>query len=121
MSVVLRDIRQWRILGHALIETPIFTRLVAELFADDDEYRCLQLTLLVRPRAGVVIPKSGGLRKARWGQKGKGKRGGCRIIYFFDESSETFYMLYGYAKTAKEDLTPQQLRILSRLVREEFA
>lgn len=102
------------------IETPVFTRLVADLFADDEEYRCLQLALMLRPRAGAVIPKSGGLRKARWGQKGKGKRGGCRIIYFFDKESETLYMLYGYRKTAKEDLTPQQLRILSRLAREEF-
>jgi len=29
-------------------------------------------------------------------------------------------MLLAYAKNVQEDLTPEQLRILSRLVREEF-
>jgi hypothetical protein len=49
-----------------------------------------------------------------------GKRGGCRVIYYWDETSETFYMLYVYRKNDQEDLTQQQLRTLSRLVREEF-
>jgi hypothetical protein len=51
---------------------------------------------------------------------GKGKRGGARIIYFWDEPSETFYMLYAYRKSEREDLTAQQLRVLRRVVREEF-
>ena len=34
--------------------------------------------------------------------------------------AETFYMLYAYPKNEQEDLTAQQLRILARLVREEF-
>jgi hypothetical protein len=51
---------------------------------------------------------------------GQGKRGGLRVIYFWDEASETFYMLIAYPKNAQEDLTAQQLRVLRRLVREEF-
>ena len=46
--------------------------------------------------------------------------GGLRVIYFWDEASETFYMLFAYPKNEQEDLTTQQLRVLSRLVREEF-
>ena len=65
-------------------------------------------------------PGSGGLRKLRWGVPGRGKRGGVRVIYFWDEPSETFYMLYAYRKNVQEDLTAQQLRVLARLVREEF-
>jgi hypothetical protein len=42
------------------------------------------------------------------------------VIYFWDESSETFYMLYAFRKNVLEDLTAQQLRTLTRLVREEF-
>jgi mRNA-degrading endonuclease RelE of RelBE toxin-antitoxin system len=101
------------------IETPIFTRAVDDLL-NDEEYRALQLALLLRPESGALIPRSGGLRKIRWSLKGKGKRGGCRIIYYWDEPSETFYMLYTYRKSDQEDLTAQQLRALSRLVREEF-
>ena len=52
--------------------------------------------------------------------KGTGKRGGCRIIYYWDELTETFYMLYAYRKNKQEDLTADQLKTLTRLVREEF-
>ena len=44
-----------------LIETPVFTRQITEQLSDDD-YRALQLYLLIRPEAGTVIPRSGGLR-----------------------------------------------------------
>jgi hypothetical protein len=80
----------------------------------------LQLALFLRPELGPVIPRSGGLRKVRWLLRGTGKRGGARVIYYWDEPSETFYMLYAYRKTEQEELTPGQLRVLSRLVREEF-
>ena len=36
--------------------------------------------LIDHPNAGNVIPGSGGVRKLRWAAKGKGKRGGARII-----------------------------------------
>jgi hypothetical protein len=87
---------------------------------DHDSYQALKSSLILRPGAGVVIPRSGGLRKIRWALPGQGKRGGCRIIYFWDETTETFFMLYAYRKSQQEDLTSGQFRILSRLVREEL-
>jgi mRNA-degrading endonuclease RelE of RelBE toxin-antitoxin system len=101
------------------VETPIFTPAVEDLL-EEESYRSLQLTLLLRPATGAMIPGSGGLRKIRWSLKGKGKRGGCRIIGYWDEPSETFCMLYAYGKNEQEDLTVDQLRVLSRLVHEEF-
>jgi hypothetical protein len=101
------------------IETPIFTRAILELL-DDQDYQSLQLALLYRPERGVVIRGSGGLHKVRWPLPGQGKRGGLRVIYFWEDTSETFYMLYAYPKNEQEDLTAQQLRVLRRLVQEEF-
>ena len=101
------------------IETPIFTKELQNLL-EDDEYRALQLALIFRPEQGVIIPGAGGLRKLRWRQKGKGKRGGSRVIYYWDEVHETFYMLFAYAKSKQEDLTPAQMKILAKLVREEL-
>jgi hypothetical protein len=45
------------------IETPIFTKLVTDLIPDD-EYRKIQLALVLRPGAGKIIPGSGGFRKS---------------------------------------------------------
>ena len=101
------------------VETPIFTKEVCDLL-DDDDYRALQLALIFRPEQGAVIPGSGGLRKLRWGGKGRGKRGGLRIIYYQEKEEDTFYMLFVYQKNEQEDLTPTQLRVLGRLVRGEF-
>jgi len=49
-----------------------------------------------------------------------GKRGGLRVIYFWEAVTETFYMLVLYRKNRQEDLSQQQLRTLRRLVAEEF-
>jgi hypothetical protein len=101
------------------IETPFCTRTVVELL-DDQQYQALQMALLLRPDLGPVIRGSGGIRKLRWSLQGRGKRGGVRVVYFWDEPSETFYMLYAYRKNAQEDLSARQLQVLARLVREEF-
>ena len=62
-----------------IIETSIFTRRITELLSDD-EYRELQATLVKRPKAGPVIPGSGGIRKLRWSASGRGKRGGVSVV-----------------------------------------
>jgi hypothetical protein len=62
------------------VETPVFTTAVTSLLSDE-EYRQLQIALLIRPAQGALIRGSGGLRKLRWGARGRGKRGGVRIVY----------------------------------------
>ena len=86
------------------IETPIFTKLVTDLITDD-EYRKIQLALVLRPEAGKIIP-------------GSGKRGGLRLIYFWDVPQNRIYMLLIYKKSKQEDLTQNQLKILRNLIKE---
>jgi mRNA-degrading endonuclease RelE of RelBE toxin-antitoxin system len=102
-----------------IIETSVFTRRVLKLLADDD-YRLLQETLVADPQTGDLIQQSGGLRKIRWSIAGRGKRGGVRIIYYWAATHASILMLLIYAKNEQDDLTPQQLRILKRLIEEEF-
>ena len=98
------------------IETPLFTQCVTALLSDD-EYRKLQEELIRNPKAGDVIPGSDGLRKLRWRVAGRGKRGGIRVIYYC-WSEGRLVMYYAYDKTKQEDLTPDQLSNLRRLIRE---
>jgi hypothetical protein len=102
------------------VETPVFTSLLRKAL-DDEAYRALQITLLLRPEQGALISGSGGLRKIRWGVEGRGKRGGLRVIYFWEKARATCYMLFLYQKNEQGDLTSAQMRTLARLVREEFS
>ena len=102
-----------------VVETPVFTRRVLTLLRDDD-YRLLQYQLVATPEVGNVIRGSGGLRKIRWAATGRGKRGGVRVIYYWAADQEIIVMLLIYGKNEQDDLTSEQLRLLKRLVNEEF-
>ena len=88
----------------------------------DDEYAKLQGAVIVQPDAGDLIPGTGGLRKLRWTEerRGKGKRGGIRVIYYWYVSESLIYMLLAYSKGHQDDLSAAQKRLLVRLVTEEF-
>ena len=102
-----------------IIETSIFTRQVQALLEDDD-YRRLQTILVIRPDAGDLIPGSGGLRKIRWGVHGRGKRGGVRVIYYWAVQQDRILMLLMYAKSEQDNLSAEQLKVLRRMIEEEY-
>jgi len=99
------------------VETPTFTRLVLALM-DDDDYARLQATLALRPDLGRLIPGGGGIRKRRWAGCGRGKRGGLRLIYYWQTADERIWMLLLYPKNERDDLSATQMRQLRILVKE---
>ena len=102
-------------------ETEFFTRDIGTLLSDE-EYAELQGALVVNPEAGDLIKHTGGLRKLRWSQqrRGKGKRGGVRVVYYWYASGSLIYMLLAYSKDEQDDLSSAQAKLLVRLVKEEF-
>ncbi len=102
-----------------IIETSIFTRQVRDLLSED-EYRELQGALINRPDAGPIIRGSGGLRKVRWATRGRGKRGGVRVIYYWAVSSDQLLLLLIYGKSERDDLTSDQVKTLRKIVEEEY-
>jgi mRNA-degrading endonuclease RelE of RelBE toxin-antitoxin system len=112
-------VRHWRIIRRVeFIETPTFTRLIGKLM-DEDEYAQLQLALVLRPDWGKVIPGGGGLRKLRGAGSGRGKRGGLRVIYYWQTADEQIWLLLAYPKSERDDLSHDEIKQLKRLV-EEF-
>jgi hypothetical protein len=93
----------------SFVETKLFTRLVRRYLSDDD-YARLQQVLALNPEIGVVIPASGGVRKLRWGMKGKGKRGGIRVIYYARIADAQIWMLTLYAKNEAATIPAHVLR-----------
>jgi len=102
-----------------VVETSVFTRRIESLL-DEDEYRALQTHLVENPESGAIIPGSGGIRKIRWGLKGRGKRGGARVVYFWAVRRDRILMLYAFAKNEREDLSKEQLSLLKKVVDSEF-
>ncbi len=60
------------------------------------------------------------MRKLRWAAQGRGKRGGVRVIYYWAVVQDKILMLFMYAKNEQDDLTPDQLKVLRRIVEEEY-
>jgi hypothetical protein len=113
-------LRQWRSIRNVrFVETSAFTRRITTVMSDDD-YGLLQQALLRRPAQGDVIEGTGGVRKLRWREEGRGKRGGLRIIYYWHDEREIFLMLFLYRKSEQKDLTSDQRRILAKIVQQEF-
>lgn len=99
------------------IETPPFERLREEYFGDE-HYRLLQVWLMANPKAGDVVRGSGGVRKLRWGSDGRGKRGGARVIYFYQDTKSHIYFLTVYRKSEVTDLSRDEIKILRQLVKQ---
>lgn len=93
----------------AFVEAPLFTKLVGK-YLSDEEYSALQGALAKNPDLGDLIPGSGGVRKVRWGTRGRGKRGGIRVVYFVRPHQGVIWVLTIYAKNVAENIPIHLLR-----------
>lgn len=102
------------------IEAPAFTRFVSGYLSDED-YRELQSVLAAEPELGVVVPGTGGFRKLRWAdpRRGKGRRGGLRIIYCYFPADQQIWLVTLYDKNEAADLTPKEKKALKSAVEAE--
>jgi hypothetical protein len=99
------------------IETAEFTEWVKTYLSDDD-LAAVQRELLADPERGDVIPGCGGLRKLRVAvpRRGKGKRGGARVIYLHVEELDQIHLVTVYGKDQKDDLTAEDKRLCRQFV-----
>jgi hypothetical protein len=103
------------------VELPPFQRW-RQAYLTDEDYRALQNLLLGNPEAGDLIQGSGGLRKVRFEDKrrGKGKRGGLRVIYYFWDGGQEFWMFTLYSKGELADLSAAERKAFKALLENEL-
>ncbi len=101
-------------MNKVFVETREFTEWAKEYLSDED-LADLQRELLDEPDTGAVMPGCGGLRKMRVAdaRRGKGKRGGVRVIYFhIIAEADVIFLMDIYGKGEQTDLTADQKKLL---------
>jgi len=89
------------------------TKEAEKLWNDDQRDEFIDF-IAAHPKAGDVIPGTGGVRKLRWIIQGSGKRGGARVIYFFYDRNVPIYLLMVYSKRARENFSPAEKQTLRK-------
>ena len=103
------------------VELSTFSRFRAD-YLDDEGFRGLQDAMMKNPEAGDVIEGTGGLRKLRHGdsRRGKGKRGGLRVIYYWWDGGSQFWLFTLYDKDEMADLSAEEKRAFKVRLKKEL-
>ncbi|HVB35026.1 MAG TPA: type II toxin-antitoxin system RelE/ParE family toxin [Patescibacteria group bacterium] len=104
----------------AIAYTSVYEKRAGKILRAE-ERNAMELHVASTPETHPVVAGTGGVRKARWSRRGKGKRGGVRVIYFYrsglaGQGVDVVYFLDIYAKTTKENLTPADKHQLKELI-----
>ena len=101
----------------AFVETDVLTRRITRLGLEAGLHE-LQMRLLENPIAGAVDPGTGGMRKIRMLDpgRGKGKRGGARVHYLYLPDRQRVYLIFVYSKVESGTLNPDQKKELRAVV-----
>lgn len=97
------------------IETSLFTKIINH-YLSDEEYTALQYHLIAQPESGALIRGTGGIRKLRWASRGRGKRGGIRVIYYLKLQNEQIWLLTLYGKESKDTIPAPILKKLREAI-----
>jgi hypothetical protein len=102
-------------------EAPAFSRHLSD-YLSEDSYRDLQMKLVSNPELGDLMPGTGGFRKMRWtdARRGKGRRGGLRVIYYFFRSENQIWLMTLYDKDEAKDLTAPEKKALKAAIESEL-
>lgn len=79
----------------------------------DEEHRetalaSLEIAIMCSPENGDVIAGTGGLRKLRFGELGRGKRNSIRVCYAYFPEFHVVLMVMAYGKNRKENLSKNE-------------
>ena len=94
---------------YTIIETPIYAHKVTAILTAD-EREAVAASLAADPTAGRVVRGSGGVRKLRWAQQGRGKSGGARVIYYNRLGNGEIWLLTIYTKGDRATIPAHELR-----------
>lgn len=102
-----------------ICETTFFTAEYPHYWTPE-QYAEFKIYIAQNPEAGDVEPNSGGIRKIRWGGKGKGKQGGVRVIYYNRLKNGQIWLLTLYSKDTIKQLEKSTLKKLVEVLNDSL-
>ena len=99
---------------HAVAELPGFVAAVDDAGLSDDDRAQIIDRLAARPDMGDVIRGTGGARKVRFAGRGKGKRGGYRVITFYTGPDLPLFLITLFSKGEKLNLSQAERNAMRR-------
>lgn len=100
---------------YTVIETAVYSSKVNGILTDD-EREMFAVFIVGNPNAGSVIRGSGGIRKVRWAQRGRGKSGGARVIYYNRLENGEIWLLTIYSKGDRSSIPAHELKVLKEAI-----
>ena len=98
-----------------VVETAPFLRKVGRLLTVRQEVDLVDF-LAHNPTAGVLVQGTGGVRKLRWAGRGRGKREGVRVVYYFHSDRMPLYLFTVFGKGEQDSLSNTEKNELRKVV-----
>src|SRR3990167_9634759 len=97
--------------------TPRFMRLAKKAMTPEALQKLID-TLALNPEQGAIIRDTGGIKKIRWVTgKGGGKRGGLRVLYYFD-GEHLVLLVTLFKKSDQENIDTSEKAEMRKLIDE---
>lgn len=105
---------------RTFVLAPLFENALAGRKKTDEILKNIEGEILKNPKCGDLVQGTGGVRKFRSEDsgRGKGKRGGFRVLYLDLPHVERTHLLFLYDKGEADDLSPEGKKVIKSLVDE---
>ena len=103
---------------RVFVYAPLIQRRLAEFHDSEAKAHEIENVILDNPEVGDVVPGTGGVRKFRLADesRGKGKRGGIRVLYLDLPHVAKTHLLFLLQKGEAEDITSNEKKAIRDLV-----
>ena len=100
-----------------IVETSAYLKKAEKLMSTKERTELID-TIAADPKAGDVIPKTGGIRKLRFAQDGQGKSGSFRVIYYYYNDNNPVLLFAVFGKNQKSNLNDKEKLDLYQIVQD---
>jgi hypothetical protein len=101
-----------------IFRTRVYQRKIKKLFYQEADVINIENEISENPIRWPIIPKSGGIRKARTARGASGKSSGARILYFYLSDEDIIYFFDAYAKSEKDNISAAEINVLKELLKQ---